>query len=74
MWAEHNMHLDEAEEMIGRALQLDPNNGAYLDSLGWVHYRKASTKRPCPNYCARRKISPATIRSSSNTLAIPIQN
>ncbi|HEV2841545.1 MAG TPA: tetratricopeptide repeat protein [Chthoniobacterales bacterium] len=40
MWAEHNLHLDEAEEMIARALQLDPNNGAYLDSLGWVHYRK----------------------------------
>lgn len=40
MWAEHNLHLDEAEEMIGRALQLDPNNGAYLDSLGWVYYRK----------------------------------
>jgi tetratricopeptide (TPR) repeat protein len=40
MWAEHNMHLDEAEEMIGRALQSDPNNGAYLDTLGWIHYRK----------------------------------
>ncbi|MDP9254861.1 MAG: tetratricopeptide repeat protein [Verrucomicrobiota bacterium] len=40
MWAEHNIHLDEAEDMIGRALQLDPNNGAYLDSLGWLHYRK----------------------------------
>jgi len=40
MWAEHNVHLDEAEEMVGRALQLDPNNGAYLDSLGWVYYRK----------------------------------
>jgi tetratricopeptide (TPR) repeat protein len=40
MWAEHNLHLDEAEEMIGRALQLDPNNGAYLDSLGWLDYRK----------------------------------
>jgi len=40
MWAEHNMHLDEAEEMIGRALQLDPNNGAYRDRLGWVYYRK----------------------------------
>ncbi len=36
MWAEHNLHLDEAEEMIERALQIDPNNGAYLDSLGWV--------------------------------------
>jgi tetratricopeptide (TPR) repeat protein len=40
MWAEHNMHLDEAEEMVGHALQFDPNNGAYLDTLGWVHYRK----------------------------------
>jgi tetratricopeptide (TPR) repeat protein len=40
MWAEHNMHLDEAEDMVGRALQFDPNNGAYLDTLGWIHYRK----------------------------------
>ena len=40
MWADHNLHLDEAEDMISRALQLDPNNGAYLDSLGWVYYRK----------------------------------
>lgn len=40
MWAEHDLHLDEAEEMVNRALQLDPNNGAYLDSLGWVYYRK----------------------------------
>ncbi|HEX8899329.1 MAG TPA: tetratricopeptide repeat protein [Chthoniobacterales bacterium] len=40
MWAEHNMHLDEAEEMVGRALQFDPDNGAYLDTLGWIHYRK----------------------------------
>ena len=40
MWAEHNMHLEEAEEMIKQALLLDPDNGAYLDSLGWVHFRK----------------------------------
>ena len=40
MWAEHNMHLDEAEDMIGRALQFDPNNGAFLDTLGWIHYRQ----------------------------------
>ena len=40
MWAEHNMHLDEAEQMVGEALQFDPNNGAYLDTLGWIHYRK----------------------------------
>ena len=40
MWAEHNLHLEEAEEMVGHALQFDPNNGAYLDTLGWIHYRK----------------------------------
>jgi len=40
MWADHNMHLDEAEEMIKRALEIEPNNGSYLDSLGWVEFRK----------------------------------
>lgn len=39
MWAEQNMHLDEAEQMIRRALKSEPNNGAYLDSLGWVEFR-----------------------------------
>jgi tetratricopeptide (TPR) repeat protein len=40
MWTEHNMHLSEAEEMIKRALQSEPNNGAYLDSLGWLEFRQ----------------------------------
>ena len=40
MWAEQNTHLDEAEAMVKRALQLEPNNGAYLDSLGWVEFRQ----------------------------------
>jgi tetratricopeptide (TPR) repeat protein len=40
MWADHNMHLDEAEEMIKHALEIEPNNGSYLDSLGWVEFRK----------------------------------
>jgi tetratricopeptide (TPR) repeat protein len=40
MWADHNMNLDEAETMIRRALELEPNNASYLDSLGWVQFRK----------------------------------
>jgi tetratricopeptide (TPR) repeat protein len=40
MWADQNMHLDEAEDYIKRALAADPENGAYLDSLGWLHYRR----------------------------------
>src|SRR5438067_3357857 len=40
MWAEHNLHLDEADDMIKRALKIEPNNGAYLDSLGWLEFRQ----------------------------------
>lgn len=40
MWADHNMNLDEAEMMIRRALEKEPNNSSYLDSLGWVEFRK----------------------------------
>ncbi len=39
MLADHNQKLAEALQMIERAVQLDPENGAYLDSLGWVHYK-----------------------------------
>jgi len=40
MWADQNTHLEEAEDYIKRALAADPENGAYLDSLGWLHYRQ----------------------------------
>jgi tetratricopeptide (TPR) repeat protein len=39
MWADREVHLDEALELIARAVATDPDNSAYLDSLGWVHYR-----------------------------------
>jgi tetratricopeptide (TPR) repeat protein len=39
MWADRQMHLEEALELIARAVALDPENSAYLDSLGWVHFR-----------------------------------
>ena len=37
---QQNTHLDEAEDMVKRALQIDPNNGAFLDTLGWVEFQK----------------------------------
>jgi tetratricopeptide (TPR) repeat protein len=40
MWADHNMHLEEAESMIRHALESEPNNASYLDSLGWVEFRR----------------------------------
>jgi Flp pilus assembly protein TadD len=38
--AEKGKDLDLAEGLIKEALSVDPGNGAYLDSLGWVMYRK----------------------------------
>src|ERR1041385_3465408 len=40
MWADHDMNLDEAEAMIKHALESEPNKASYLDSLGWVEFRK----------------------------------
>ncbi len=39
MLADHNTRLNESLDMITKALELSPENGAYLDSLGWVYYR-----------------------------------
>src|SRR6185436_17674556 len=36
LWADHNLRLNEAVDMIERALAQDPDNGAYVDSLGWA--------------------------------------
>jgi tetratricopeptide (TPR) repeat protein len=39
MLADRNVKLNEALQMITKAVDQDPNNGAYLDSLGWVYFR-----------------------------------
>src|SRR2546423_908144 len=49
MWAEQNSHLDEAEDAIKRALQLDPENGAYLDSMAWAEYRQGKYDQALEN-------------------------
>jgi tetratricopeptide (TPR) repeat protein len=55
IWADHDMHLEKAEKLIRAALELDRkqrkdnpetrgdedrDNGAYLDSLGWVLFKQ----------------------------------
>ena len=39
MLADRNIRLQEAFKLIAKAVELEPNNGAYLDSLGWVNFR-----------------------------------
>lgn len=39
MFADQGVRLEEAQNLIKRAVDIQPNNGAFLDSLGWVYYR-----------------------------------
>ena len=39
MLADRNVRLPESLDLITKALELSPENGAYLDSLGWVYFR-----------------------------------
>ncbi|MBZ5656784.1 MAG: tetratricopeptide repeat protein [Acidobacteriia bacterium] len=39
MLADQNTKLEEALGYIKKAVELDPANGAYLDSLGWAYFR-----------------------------------
>jgi tetratricopeptide (TPR) repeat protein len=40
MLAERGERLPEATDLIKRALAEDPDNGSYLDSLGWAYYKQ----------------------------------
>ncbi|MDE2929112.1 MAG: tetratricopeptide repeat protein [Acidobacteriota bacterium] len=39
MWADRGIRLQEALTYIRKATEMDPYNGAYLDSLGWVYFK-----------------------------------
>ncbi len=42
--AEQGSHLDEAERLVRRALDLKPRSGHVLDSLGWVLFRRGDVR------------------------------
>jgi len=37
--ADRNLRLEEAHELIGKALKLAPDDAFIIDSMGWVYYR-----------------------------------
>jgi len=38
-WADEGVNLTRAERMIRKAVAAEPENAAYLDSMGWVQYK-----------------------------------
>ena len=39
LWVDQNKNLDRAVRMIQQAIEVDPDNEAYRDSLGWAYFQ-----------------------------------
>ena len=39
LWIDRGLHISRAFEMVARAVELEPEQGNIVDSLGWAHYR-----------------------------------
>jgi tetratricopeptide (TPR) repeat protein len=62
MLAERGQRLDEAVSLVERALEIDPGNPSYLDSLGWAWFKRGDLDR------ARRHLEPAAERLPRNSV------
>jgi tetratricopeptide (TPR) repeat protein len=40
MWAEQGTNLEKAAVYVGRALRIEPDNGAFVDTLGWILFKQ----------------------------------
>jgi tetratricopeptide (TPR) repeat protein len=49
MLADRGVRLDESLKYIKKAVDLEPNNGAYIDSLGWVYFKMSRYDLAAPN-------------------------
>jgi tetratricopeptide (TPR) repeat protein len=48
MLADNGQQLPRARDLIEKAVKLEPKNGAYLDSLGWVLYKLKQPQQALP--------------------------
>lgn len=45
LFADKGINLDESISLIMKALGKEPDNGYYLDSLGWVYFKKGNIEK-----------------------------
>lgn len=45
MFAERGVRLDEAVQLLQRALKIEPGNPSYLDSLGWAYFKQGNLEQ-----------------------------
>ncbi len=44
-WVDQNINMDEAMRLIKKAVQLSPDDGYIVDSLGWAYYKRGDYER-----------------------------
>jgi tetratricopeptide (TPR) repeat protein len=49
MLADRGVRLEESLKYIQKAVAMEPNNGAYLDSLGWAYYKEGRYDMALPH-------------------------
>jgi Tfp pilus assembly protein PilF len=47
-WAEQGRNLGEAEELVRKAVTAEPDNASFLDSMGWVLYKRGKFAEALP--------------------------
>jgi Flp pilus assembly protein TadD len=61
MLAERGERLDESVSYLKRALEAEPDNGSFLDSLGWAYFKLGNIDK------ARQYLEKASIYSKRNS-------
>ena len=57
-YADMGIKLDEARELIEKALKVEPDNGYITDSLGWVYYQKGDYEKAITILIRANQLSP----------------
>ena len=42
---ERGIELEKALELASKAIKIEPNNASYLDTIGWIYYKKNNFKK-----------------------------
>jgi len=58
MWLEQGKDLAKAGELIAKANELSPDNAAYIDSLGWFHFKKGDFAKALAEFQRAEKLIP----------------
>jgi len=58
MWADRGIRLEEARDLLEKAVAREPRNGAYQDSLGWVYFRLGRLEKAQVHLAAAKQREP----------------